>query len=296
MARPPQGLKILARLPWSGRYAGGMRSKARLVSGHGFALDEVRCADEAPSGWSAPEPSGGYGLVLVRSGLFRRRVDGAEAVLDPAGGYWERPGDHQQVAHPVAEGDTCTLITLSAELLASLGGGEPSLPGSPVLTTDGLDLAHRRLVARARAGGGPRELGERVVRLAAGALAQRLPERVAAGRPATAAARRRLVADAREALAAGPGPDGLLELARLLGASPYHLSRVFHGETGMTLSGFRNRLRTRRALERLAAGEPDLARLAADLGFADHAHLTRTMREQLGHTPTELRRLLATAP
>jgi AraC-like DNA-binding protein len=48
----------------------------------------------------------------------------------------------------------------------------------------------------------------------------------------------------------------------------------------------------RRVLERLAAGEPSLARLAADLGFADHAHLTRVVREQLGHTPTQLRHLL----
>jgi hypothetical protein len=46
------------------------------------------------------------------------------------------------------------------------------------------------------------------------------------------------------------------------------------------------------ALERLAAGGPSLARLAAGLGFAGHAHLTRTVREQLGHTPAQLRRLL----
>jgi AraC-like DNA-binding protein len=39
-------------------------------------------------------------------------------------------------------------------------------------------------------------------------------------------------------------------------------------------------------------GEPNLARLAADLGFSDHARLTRTVREQLGQTPAQLRRLL----
>jgi AraC-like DNA-binding protein len=119
-----------------------------------------------------------------------------------------------------------------------------------------------------------------------------LPERVASGRPATAAARRRLAVAAREALTADPGALGLGDLARLVGASPHHLSRVFQAETGVSLSRFRNRLRVRRALERLAAGETSLARLAADLGFADHAHLTRTVREQLGHTPTQLRRML----
>ncbi|PWU61582.1 hypothetical protein DLE60_04880 [Micromonospora globispora] len=35
------------------------------------------------------------------------------------------------------------------------------------------------------------------------------------------------------------------------------------------------------------------AELAAELGFADQAHLTRTVRAQLGHTPGEVRRLLS---
>ncbi|GAA4086563.1 hypothetical protein GCM10022248_65360 [Nonomuraea soli] len=51
-----------------------------------------------------------------------------------------------------------------------------------------------------------------------------------------------------------------------------------------------------RALDRLEQGEPSLALLAADLGFADQAHLTRTVRHHLGHTPTALRRLLTPAP
>jgi len=34
------------------------------------------------------------------------------------------------------------------------------------------------------------------------------------------------------------------------------------------------------------------AALAHELGFADHAHLTRTVRAVTGHTPTSCRRLL----
>ena len=45
-------------------------------------------------------------------------------------------------------------------------------------------------------------------------------------------------------------------------------------------------------MERLEQDEQSLARLAADLGFADQAHLTRTVREHLGHTPTALHRIL----
>ena len=53
------------------------------------------------------------------------------------------------------------------------------------------------------------------------------------------------------------------------------------------------RLRARAALERLAGGERDLARLAADAGFADQAHLCRVVRAETGTTPSALREALA---
>jgi AraC-like DNA-binding protein len=52
------------------------------------------------------------------------------------------------------------------------------------------------------------------------------------------------------------------------------------------------RLRTRAALERLAAGDNDLARLAADLGFTDQSHLCRVVRSESDVPPSVLRRLL----
>jgi AraC-like DNA-binding protein len=62
----------------------------------------------------------------------------------------------------------------------------------------------------------------------------------------------------------------------------------------MTISAYRNHLRVRAALERLADGERSLTSLAADLGFADHAHMARTVRRETGAAPSVLRRLLAT--
>jgi len=52
------------------------------------------------------------------------------------------------------------------------------------------------------------------------------------------------------------------------------------------------RIRVSRALERIGQGERSLAGLAFELGFADHAHLTRTVRAVTGHTPTGCRALL----
>jgi AraC-like DNA-binding protein len=67
---------------------------------------------------------------------------------------------------------------------------------------------------------------------------------------------------------------------------------VFSQLTGSTVSQYRNRLRVSRALQRIADGEQDLAGLAADLGFTDHAHLTRTIRAATGHPPSACRLLL----
>lgn len=61
----------------------------------------------------------------------------------------------------------------------------------------------------------------------------------------------------------------------------------------MTVSRYRNRVRVGRALARIEEGEQDLAGLAAALGFADQAHLTRTMRAELGRPPGHIRRLLS---
>jgi AraC-like DNA-binding protein len=49
----------------------------------------------------------------------------------------------------------------------------------------------------------------------------------------------------------------------------------------------------RAALGRLADGEPDIARLATELGFADQSHFSRSIRIETGQTPSALRRLLA---
>jgi AraC-like DNA-binding protein len=48
----------------------------------------------------------------------------------------------------------------------------------------------------------------------------------------------------------------------------------------------------RAALERLADGEDNLARLAADVGFADQSHLCRVLRAETGQPPSALRQAI----
>jgi AraC-like DNA-binding protein len=63
----------------------------------------------------------------------------------------------------------------------------------------------------------------------------------------------------------------------------------------MPLTRFRNQIRVRRVLDRIEAGDEGLADIAADLGFADHAHMTRMVRDEVGEPPTSVRRLFASA-
>jgi AraC-like DNA-binding protein len=250
-----------------------------------FVIEDVECRS-ASRDWSSPEQSDAYAVVFVRRGCFYRRLNGAEAFVDPTVVYFERPRDEQQISHP-AGGDSCTAIYVSAELLASVRGGEPGLPDRPIPTAAALDLRQRFFRAFAARRGDEGGLDELIVDLLGEVLDSVEPTRVR-DRPATALARRRAVDAAREALGANPRA-GVIELGRRVAVSPHHLSRIFRAETGETISRYRNRLRVRLALERLAEGEPCLTRLAADLGFSDHAHLTRVVRKETGLPPAQLR-------
>jgi transcriptional regulator GlxA family with amidase domain len=225
-------------------------------------------------------------MVLVRRGRFRRSADGVDVDLDPTVGYLGSPGEEERFAHP-AGGDVCTSLSFAD------GFWEGAPDGTPVYVDARVDMAHRRLLAAAGGGDIDYALAEELLRLAAAAVA--VAAGAGAGLPAgrPAPADRALVASAREAIIQGvPEAAGLCPLAGLLKVSPYRLSRVFSREMGVSLTHYRNRVRVGQVMERLEGGERGLARLAADLGFADQAHLTRTVREHVGHTPTALRRLL----
>jgi AraC-like DNA-binding protein len=272
---------------------GCMLSRRTLIDRDGIGIADVACRWARGRGQGG-EHTSGHALVFVRRGCFVREADGVVSTLDSTLAYCINPEQEERYDHPHAGGDDCTVLFLSPEVVASLEGGEPSLPRRPLTALPEIDLEHRLLLAAARRGDNPHELVERATALAAHVLEQDDPRPVAAGRPATAHARRALVAGAREAIAADP-QRSLPQLARELAISPHHLSRIFSSATGTTISRHRLRLRVRAAMERLADGERDLARLAAELGFADQSHLCRALRSETRRTPAALRKVLALA-
>jgi AraC-like DNA-binding protein len=242
------------------------------------------------AGWSPVERPVDARLVLVRAGRFRRRGSAGTVDLDRTIGYLGEPGEEEQFAHPHG-GDACTSVQLSPAAWRQLVGEPGPIRLSTVYVDARTELAHRRLLGAGRSDVDYR-LAEEMMRLLAVALrdaARWTPMHDEAG-PFD----RRLVERARAAIHDGhPAAGRLFGLAELVGASPYRLSRAFPRELGVSVTTYRNRVRVGRALDQLDRGESGLADLAASLGFADQAHLTRTVRDHVGQTPAALRRALA---
>lgn len=106
-----------------------------------------------------------------------------------------------------------------------------------------------------------------------------------------------------------PGPDGLLanalvrlvdgdrslvrveDVAARLSVSVRTVQRLTRRHVGLPPAAMIRRRRLQEAAERVRADpDADLASLAADLGYADHAHLSRDFRSVLGMAPSEHRR------
>lgn len=103
-----------------------------------------------------------------------------------------------------------------------------------------------------------------------------------------------LVHDAVHTLIARDGAVSIAQLATSLGIGVRQLARRFQNVVGLTPKAFGRVRRVRATMAVLLDGtEASWSRLAAELGYADHAHLTREFRSVTGFAPTELRERLA---
>lgn len=244
------------------------------------------------SPWDEAEEVSGACFVMPRSGRFLREVQGVEHAIDRSVSYFESPGHEQRIAHPVDGGDTCLAVAFSGSCAAS--SPDPrDLPAWPVPSSPRMHLASV-LLLRAHRRRDECAVEEHAIDLVGAAVSSEAAVPETSLRPGTLAHRARLVSEARLLLQ----DDVNLRvpaLARRLGTSPHHLSRIFRAVTGCTIAGYRNGLRVALVVDRLAQGEADLSALAADAGFYDHAHMSRTVLRATTRTPSSLRTLL-TAP
>lgn len=85
------------------------------------------------------------------------------------------------------------------------------------------------------------------------------------------------------------GRLGVGDLSAALGLSAGFLTLAFQAGLGTTPHRYIRERRLAAARDRLVGGTEAIATVAAECGFADQAHLTRTMRTLLGVTPAVYR-------
>jgi AraC family transcriptional regulator len=253
----------------------------------------------APAGRSKhEETSVDHAIVFPRSGVYVRETSRGQTVADANHVVFFTRGEPYGVTHPVSGGDDSTVLSVCApDLLDALGAHDEAARDAPdapfrmrhCLSTPRAALLHFRLLSKARGGAGEIELRElafdvldEVFAAALGGAAARTEAR----------SRRRDLVEATQVLLAERRHEslGLDDVARSVGCSPYHLSRLFRRETGLPIHRYLTRLRLGAALERLAGGERDITRLALELGFADHSHFTTSFRREFGIPPSAFRR------
>lgn len=83
---------------------------------------------------------------------------------------------------------------------------------------------------------------------------------------------------------------GLAEIAREVGVHRTHLARQFRARYGDTIGGLQRAARIRWAADALARTDLPLVEIAAQAGFADQAHFTRTFGRLMQCTPHAYRR------
>ena len=81
----------------------------------------------------------------------------------------------------------------------------------------------------------------------------------------------------------------LEHIAGAAGMSAFHFARLFKNTTGMSPYRYLMRARVEQAKALLRGGEQSLARIAAELGFADQSHMTTVFKRFAGTTPKAFR-------
>jgi AraC-like DNA-binding protein len=243
---------------------------------------DIRCTSAAGDHDEEETPPG-FEVVIPLAGALVRRAGAVTSLVDAACGYVARPRTSHEIVH-VSEGDRCVALAPTEVLADELSLDVRAGPASWVVPVD--RGCHRRL-SWAFATAARRDAlasGEAWLAVLSGLAAAPRSQRGTG-----AAQREAAVMRVREAIVATPGAAWTVRsLGSVAGYAPHHLSRVFRATTGMTLSDYRDRVRLGRGMALLRDGMP-VAEVAADLGYFDHAHLTRRATQVLGVPPSAFR-------
>lgn len=250
---------------------------------------DVTC--HAPkSGCSSEEWCSVSQIVVPRRGVFMMHQRGRLIVADANTALIFGVGDTYQVSHPVDGGDQCTVLVFRPELVEEALGNVEARHRTIDAATQ---LSVHVLTHTMTTGMTERLEAEESAVLVLNTLSEDFRSSLSLSGQGVKEYQQRRADQVRSLLAGQPTEDWNLEsIARGVHCSPFHLARQFRAVTGESIARYLLRLRLALALDRLAQGETDLARLAVELGFAHHSHFSARFRSVFGTTPTAVRNKL----
>ncbi|HTV91546.1 MAG TPA: AraC family transcriptional regulator [Verrucomicrobiae bacterium] len=249
-----------------------MLEHARIFESSLVRISDVHCRS-GKAGCGETERETSPRVVLPKRGAFAyhfSRHD--EVVADANTAVVLHPQMEFKVSHPIDGGDCCTVFEFDDDaVLGSMRGAVQA--GALAVFAARLARLHAPRAAKLA-------IEEHVL-----ACLDALAGRDAREAPSA------VVERAKAVIAHDPFDNrSLLQLAREVGVSPYHLTRAFRRATGLSLHAYRMQLRLQAGLERASSGEA-LARVAVDCGFAHHSHFTSAFRRHFGTVPSQLRKI-----
>jgi len=228
-----------------------------------------------------------HGTSRIHSGEWDADVDSGVAVIYP-------PGVRYRSTHPAGCNDTGWTLAIRRDL-----GEEIFERSSRVQSRDRPTLLVaarpacailRRLVQLP----GTRDplTAERQVLDVFETLARSSVNPPRGRRPTTERSHRRVVERTRGYLCTNLAENvPVARIAREVGASPAHLSRLFKHQTGVSIGRYLRQLRLAAVIELIVRGGMPLAEVAQATGFCSQSHLTTALAREIGMPPGRLRDL-----
>ena len=285
-----------------------------LLSGTLIDVAEWHCQGGDHDAAREVQSGVGFEVVVTRRGAYARRCRGETVVCHAGVATFAGPHDVQRIQHPVPGGADCTVFRVPEagmrDLISTL---DPAAAAAPSIC---LPVCHAALDG---SGYFKHLVAARVAALHA--AARNPSTAVAAEEQAILfvhhAVRRAYVAAGRATPHSLPHPMGdhnrsaatytrrvheliaarfherltLHGIAREVGCSPYHLSRLVAADVGVPIYRLVIQLRLRAALDRVLDSREPLSGVAFDAGFASQSHFGDAFRREFGLAPGAARRL-----
>jgi AraC family transcriptional regulator len=270
----------------------------RVYEGGQVRIGRFRCRPQNPE-FGDTGPTRGHLVVFPRETVTITHAGGRPIVADPTCVMFYNLGQEYRREAITPAGDRCEWFAFPTDAVEAAmrahGGRVPDAErpfgGLTHGPSDAGDyLRQRRLFQRVVGGERPDPFWVEETALS---LLDRAVGRALAVSGATASRDvvHRDLAEATKAFLATRFAEALSlrEVADAVGASPFHLARVFRRQTGRSVHGFRTQLRLRAALDRMVGGGGDLIHIALEVGFSSHSHFTAAFRAVFGAVPSAVR-------